>query len=161
MPAHDAGGTRIRRARPDEAPVLTALALRSKAHWGYTARQIEAWRDELTITPSTLQAFRVCVAESGERIAGFFALSTGAQDASLEHLWVDPAFIGRGIGRSLVAFACELARRHHVVRIRIDADPNAQAFYQTIGARAAGEIAAPIDGDPNRVRPQLVIDLDG
>ena len=37
----------IRRAREDEADALTALALRSKAHWGYSPDQIEAWRPVL------------------------------------------------------------------------------------------------------------------
>ena len=32
----------IRRARPDEADALTALATRAKAHWGYDAEFMAA-----------------------------------------------------------------------------------------------------------------------
>src|SRR5687768_14923343 len=41
---------RIRRARPDEAEHLTALTLRSKAHWGYDADFMAACVPSLTIT---------------------------------------------------------------------------------------------------------------
>jgi hypothetical protein len=39
----------------------------------------------------------------------------------------------------------------------IDADPHAEAFYRACGALRIGGVAAPIDGQPQRVRPQLVL----
>lgn len=42
----------IRLARVTEAEILSDLALRSKAHWGYDAEFIEACRDELTVDAS-------------------------------------------------------------------------------------------------------------
>ena len=41
-----AGTPRVRPARPDEAEALTALVLRSKAHWGYDEAFTAACRDE-------------------------------------------------------------------------------------------------------------------
>ncbi|MGH7506358.1 MAG: hypothetical protein ACRELX_11935, partial [Longimicrobiales bacterium] len=52
------GGTRvatgwtIRDARSDDAGRLTALALRSKAVWGYDAVFMERCRPLLTVTPA-------------------------------------------------------------------------------------------------------------
>jgi hypothetical protein len=40
---------RIRPARPDEAGAISALALRSKGHWGYDAAFLAACRENLTI----------------------------------------------------------------------------------------------------------------
>ena len=40
----------IRRADPDEAPVLTELAHAAKRHWGYPESWIENWQADLTIT---------------------------------------------------------------------------------------------------------------
>jgi hypothetical protein len=41
----------IRRAQVDEAGLLSDLAFRSKAHWGYPPDWLELWRPELTVTP--------------------------------------------------------------------------------------------------------------
>jgi hypothetical protein len=43
--------------------------------------------------------------------------------------------------------------------LAIDADPNAEAFYLAKGARRIGEIAAPIEGHPDRVRPQMLLPI--
>ena len=40
----------LRPARPEEAPALTELCLRSKAVWGYDAAFMQACRRELTMT---------------------------------------------------------------------------------------------------------------
>ena len=41
----------VRAARPDEADVISALALQAKAPWGYDAAFLEACRLELTWSP--------------------------------------------------------------------------------------------------------------
>jgi hypothetical protein len=47
-------GQRIRPARPSEAHALTALVLRSKAHWGYDAGFMAQVRPVLTVTPDMI-----------------------------------------------------------------------------------------------------------
>jgi hypothetical protein len=44
----------IRPARPGEAAALSALAMRSKAHWGYDQEFLEAVRPVLTFTEADL-----------------------------------------------------------------------------------------------------------
>jgi hypothetical protein len=53
----------IRSARATEADILTDLALRSKAHWGYDADFLEACRDELTVAAHEVARRRTTVAE--------------------------------------------------------------------------------------------------
>ena len=57
----------IRSARPEEAETLSALALRSKAYWGYPADFMEACREELTLTPMTIAVGRCLVANRSNR----------------------------------------------------------------------------------------------
>ena len=45
----------IIRATNTDAIDLTELTIRSKAHWGYDKKLVEAWRDELTITQKYVQ----------------------------------------------------------------------------------------------------------
>jgi RimJ/RimL family protein N-acetyltransferase/predicted N-acetyltransferase YhbS len=147
----------IRPATPADTPALTALATRAKAHWHYPPAQLDAWRDALTITADSLAASPTWVAEGDGRIAGFYQLKMHGDSWALEHLWVDPAWMRRGIGRALFAHARDVAVERGAVAIGIDADPNAEPFYLACGAARIGAIAAPIDGMPDRARPQLVL----
>lgn len=59
----------IRPAKPDEAAVISELAIRSKAHWGYGRKFIDACRSELTYQPRQIQCegcFFMVAEESGQ-----------------------------------------------------------------------------------------------
>ena len=92
-------------------------------------------------------------------IAGFFALRKNRDFAELDHLWVDPPFIGKGLGRLLLDRAVEVCRGEGIERIEIDSDPYAEPFYLRMGARRIGKTAAPVEGDPERYLPRLMLDV--
>lgn len=150
---------RLRDAVPREAPALTRIANEAKAHWGYGAAQLEAWRSELTVSGASIAAAPTFVAELDGEIAGFCQIDTGSEPATLEHLWVLPARIGQGVGRALLRHALARLAQAGRCELAIDADPNAEPFYRAAGARRVGALAAPIDGEPRRVRPQLRIPI--
>ncbi len=147
----------IRRARESEAADLSTLAIASKAYWPYSAEQIEAWRSDLTISSEMIASFHTYVAEIEENIAGFFILIPASPHWALEHFWVSPACMGRGTGRALISHAIKLAAEAGVAALAIDADPYAEEFYLAFGAQRVGTIPAPIEGVPDRARPQLVL----
>ena len=145
----------IRAARPGEAQQLTAIAREAKAMWGYSTEALAAWKDQLTITASDIESRPVSVAELDGAIAGFYSLATAASDWELDNLWVAPSHGRRGIGKALLTHALVQARLGGAQRLLIDADPHAEPFYLQRGAIRTGEVAAPIPGQPGRVRPQL------
>jgi GNAT superfamily N-acetyltransferase len=147
----------LRPARPDEAGVLSELALRSKAHWGYSHEFIEACRAELTVSRSSIDAGWVTVAVVGEVVAGFSTLADEASVRELEALFVDPPFIGHGVGRALFDAFVVAARADGFARVRIEADPNALGFYEHQGAVIVGE--RPSGSLPGRSLPLLELDL--
>ena len=99
------------------------------------------------------------MAEVDGQVAGFAQLGPTPGRIELEHLWVRPAFMRRGIGRALLQRAVREASRLGHMALQIDADPYAEPFYLACGARRCGELPAPIRGDSRRVRPQLVLSL--
>lgn len=151
---------RIRPAVASECAQLSALAMRAKAHWGYTEAQLEAWRAGLEITEAILSTRLAFVSELDQRIVGFYVLAPMNGGWELDHLWVTPESIGQGIGRALVMHARKTAQARGARAILVDADPNAEAFYRACGATRVGETAAPIEGQPDRVRPQLSLATD-
>jgi GNAT superfamily N-acetyltransferase len=143
----------IRAAVEADAAHLSALALRAKAQWGYAPEVLEAWRSELAITPDTIRSKPTFVAVLEEKIAGFYSLLPSQTSWELAHLWVSPESMHRGIGRALLTHAVETARRGGAFEVTVDADPNAEPFYVQSGAIRRGVVAAPIPGQPQRVRP--------
>ena len=151
-------GPVLRSARPDEAALLSALAYRSKASWGYDERFLSACRGELAVDPAAIIAGRVRVLSDGDRIFGFHGLAeAGPGDAELAWLFVEPELIGRGHGRRLLADAIERARAagHH--RLLIQGDPHAGGFYRASGAVGIG--TRPSDSIPGRELPLFAIEL--
>src|SRR5436305_10762671 len=148
----------IERATPEQAPCLTAIAHAAKRHWGYPEAWIAAWRDILTITPATVGAQVMATAVEGGEAIGFYGLLPGAGTWTMEHLWVLPEWIGRGVGGRLFAHAVETARAAGATALEIEADPNAAPFYRHQGAQPVGEVRGEVLGQP-RVLPLLRLAL--
>lgn len=96
------------------------------------------WARDLTLAPEQIARGEVFCAVRGSRVLGFYSLSGSRRQCELEHLFVAPAQIGRGVGRLLFS---HLVRRLHargVRRLRIASDPHAEGFYLRLGARRVG-----------------------
>ena len=156
----DAGGGEpitIRRARPDEAALISDLALRSKAHWGYDAAFMEACRDELTMTPTEIAATSVYVLASGDDLLGFHQLKEFAGEAEVWNLFVEPRAIGGGHGKRLWHHAETLARAQGYRSLIVESDPFAEGFYRAMGMDRIGQV--PSGSIPGRTLPKLRIIL--
>ncbi|MBV6698540.1 GNAT family N-acetyltransferase [Kitasatospora aureofaciens] len=147
----------IRSARPEEAGLLTGIALRSKAYWGYDEAFMAACRDELTLDAAAIERAWAVVAEDGERVVGFATVTGTPPEAQLDMLFVEPDVIGRGVGRALFACARGRAEELGCRRLTIDSDPNAEPFYRAMGAVRIG--VTPSGSIPGRELPLLVLEL--
>ncbi len=150
----------IRRARPNEAATLTAIAHAAKRHWNYPEGWIELWREELTITPDFINGNEVFVAAVNEEIAGCCALVVNDSLAEIEHMWIRPEHMGAGVGRALFEHARDRAIALQVPALELSADPNAERFYEHMGAVRIGEVRADMGGQA-RVLPRMKVELSG
>jgi len=148
----------IRRATPEEADALTALAHLAKRHWNYPEKWIELWKADLTITPEFISNNEVYVAHDQGAIAGCCALVVTGSLAELEHMWIDPQQMGRGAGRALFEHVTRRAGDLGLSELELSADPNAEGFYQRMGAERIGDVAADIEGQA-RVLPRMRVRL--
>ncbi len=142
----ESGGWLLRPARPEECGTLSALALRSKAYWGYDPRFIQACRDELAVSPANIAAGRVVVLVEEDTPLGFYALDSGERhdEAEVSLLFVEPAAIGRGLGRALWDHAVATARARGLKRLKVLSDPFALGFYRAVGATLSGKMRSPV-----------------
>jgi predicted GNAT family N-acyltransferase len=63
-----------------------------------------------------------------------------------------PEFIGKGNGKRLIKSVIELSNKKFAKRIILDADPNAQKFYEHFGFSKYDELESSIK---NRFLPQM------
>ena len=148
----------IVRAEPKDADALTEIAYAAKRHWGYPERWIESWRDMLTIRAEFIAANVAWCAMQDECIVGFYLLTIENDGLHLDHLWIVPSAMGRGIGRALFEHAVEQARELGHRSLKIESDPNAEGFYARMGARRVGEAVTEIEGQ-RRELPVLLYEL--
>jgi GNAT superfamily N-acetyltransferase len=144
----------IRRARPADAGVLSALALRSKGHWGYDAGFLAACRDDLTLSPDDIAASTVYVFDGASAPAGFYRLVV--QDdavAELDAFFVEPTAMGQGIGSRLWRHAVSTAATLGCSEMVWQSDPQAEGFYLAMGAQRAGDAESTVT--PGRMLPLM------
>jgi GNAT superfamily N-acetyltransferase len=133
----------IRSAAAGEAAALSALALRSKAHWGYDVRFLEKVRPLLTLTEADLASSPVYVLSVNGEALGVYRLCGSPPEGELADLWLDPSLIGRGHGRRLFVHALNKAQELGFESLLIEGDPNAEGFYVAMGASRIGERRSP------------------
>ncbi|MBI3798969.1 MAG: GNAT family N-acetyltransferase [Deltaproteobacteria bacterium] len=133
----------IREAVPRQATELSDIALKAKGYWGYASEQLDLWREEfLTVSPEYIKVNRVWVASGNtQQLVGFAAIEQRGAEAILEHLWVLPEYIGRGIGKSLF-----LQVAATIPQFVFTSDPHADDFYRKMGAQKIGDYYSVLQG---------------
>ena len=125
----------IRRARPEERPRISEIRL---------AVRENQLSDPSRVTDADYHWFSehpgIWVWEEDGRILGFSAADT--RDGTIWALFIDPDHEGRGIGRALLARACDVLRAagHRTATLGTEPRSRADRFY-----REAGWIALEID----------------
>jgi RimJ/RimL family protein N-acetyltransferase len=145
----------ILRALPADSDTLKQIAIASKGYWNYSEELMTQWANSPIITPASITAAAVYKALVDTSTVGWYRLWTGDKTDILDDLWVIPAFIGKGIGRSLFQHAVAQARADGALYIELDSDPNSQPFYEHMGCINIGESLTPWD----RYIPRMRYDL--
>jgi GNAT superfamily N-acetyltransferase len=126
---------------------LRDIAYAAKAHWGYDRELVRAWADTLEFPPD-----EHVIVEDG----GWAAIVVRGDVCWLDDLWVEPAAMGRGLGRRLFERAAAIGREHGCATMEWEAEPNALGFYERMGASYVR------DSEPTewgRVLPVLAVGL--
>lgn len=147
----------IRAGRPDEAGALSALAVRSKAHWPYPPAFIARFARRNGLTAEVVAANDVQVAERAGEVRGFYTLLHRGRTAVLDDLWLEPDEIGRGTGRLLFEHAADRAAAAGATVMEWEAEPYAAGFYARMGGETVGWTDSPL----GRRLPVMRRRLDG
>ncbi|MDA1570596.1 GNAT family N-acetyltransferase, partial [Bacillus cereus] len=141
----------IRNAKIEDRKILSNIAYKSKAHWGYSPEFLHALKEDLEVTIEDIQNKIVFVVEDNSQLAAFYCLSK--EKKKLESLFVHPNYIGNGLGNLLWNDIIEKARANGITSFTLDSDPNALQFYLKMGAKQIAEIESTLF--PNRTFPLM------
>jgi GNAT superfamily N-acetyltransferase len=148
----------IRRANQNEGERLRQIAIASKGYWGYDEGRVRDWAAASgDFSPAGIRGKEVFVAEVSRRVVGWASLIPAGDVCWLDDLWIEPEWIGAGIGSRLFRHAAERATELGCGRMEWEAEPNALGFYEKMGGRYVR------DGDPSewgRVLQVMGVDLD-
>ena len=142
----------LRAAAPADHDRLRELTFESKAYWGYERDFVRSWAAGLTFESGQER----WVAELDGEIVGWAALVPPMDGAAvLDDLWVDPAWLGHGLGSRLFEVAVDRARELGAARLEWGAEPNAVGFYEKVGGRKLRDHVT----EWGRVAPWMGLDL--
>ena len=126
-------GLAIRWGTPEDVVALRDLYRRSSLSNDGDLANLLAHPDALDFAGVSVLEGRTRVAIDGERIVGFATMRVHGVLAELDDLFVDPAWMRRGIGRRLIIDAAMVARSEGITRIDVTANPHALDFYNAVG----------------------------
>ena len=137
----------LRRARPEDAPVVAEIHLASRRHGlpylpeVHTDAETQQWVAEVMLPQQ-----EVWVADVAGMVAGFAAL----HDGWLEHLYIAPGSQGRGLGSALLDLA--MARNPGGLQLyAFQRNARARRFYEDRGfvAEWFGDGSENEEGEPD------------
>jgi GNAT superfamily N-acetyltransferase len=157
----------IRSAKCSEADILTKISFESKGYWGYPKAFFDVWTDELTISSDYIQSNDVFVVEQEGAIVGYYSIVELKDDIDvagiridkgfwLEHMFIEPSSIGKGVGAKMFDHLRERCRSRGIIELGILADPNSRGFYEKMGCEYKAENPSTIE---NRTTPFLQLKL--
>ncbi|TKB08347.1 GNAT family N-acetyltransferase [Desulforhopalus sp. IMCC35007] len=155
----------IRPATPQDAEILTRISFASKGYWGYPESYFAIWTKELTVDASYIEKNDVMAFQQGGAVVGYYSVVTLESDLVfgetslekgvwLEHMFITPECIGKGIGTQLFSNLHAKCREREIPRLCILADPHARGFYEKMGCEYKREYPSSIK---NRTTPLLVL----
>ncbi len=145
----------IRSAKVQDCHLLSNLAYKSKAYWGYTEDFLQQCKEDLTVTKGYIEENPVFVMESDNKIIAFYSLTIN--EMKLDALFIDPDYIGKGLGRMIWDHLLNKAKELGISEFTLDSEPNAEGFYLKMGAKNIG--STPSTVFPDRHLPLMKVDV--
>ena len=124
----------------DDVEELSAVAIRSKRHWGYSKEAMELWNQNLTITEDFVNTHTVIKATLEDEIVGFFALEEIKPTTRIAQYWIDTPYMRKGYGSVMYDYLKNYLKSKNVEKVTLVMDPNGLAFFERKGAKILSKI---------------------
>ncbi len=149
--------TEIVKSTPEDHEILTEITKKSKAYWGYSEEQMENWSELLTITKNYIELNNVYNLLVNHLVVGYYSyIYLNEKEVKLDNLFILPTYIGNGFGKLLMNDFLNRIKNSEKNKIILDADPNAEKFYEYFGFSKIGQLETAIK---NRYLPVMELKI--
>jgi ribosomal protein S18 acetylase RimI-like enzyme len=132
--------TTIVSASPKDIKLLADLEIRSESYWGYDSDFMDRFKEIYLITEEFIINNPTYILKEDEIIIGFYGLLLNSEEFSLEYLFIEPMYIGKGYGKMLWNHALESCEKLGIREFTIITSPDARGFYLRLGATIYNQI---------------------
>jgi len=121
-------------ASPKDTKLLASLEIRTEAYWGYDSSFMDKFKEIYLITEEFILNNPTYILKDNEIIIGFYGLLLNDDEFSLEYLFIEPMYIGKGYGKILWNHALAECKKLGIREFTIITSPDARGFYLKLGA---------------------------
>ncbi|HKL75336.1 MAG TPA: GNAT family N-acetyltransferase [Halanaerobiales bacterium] len=121
-------------ASPKDTKLLASLEIRTEAYWGYDSSFMDKFKEIYLITEEFILNNPTYILKDNEIIIGFYGLLLNDDEFSLEYLFIEPMYIGKGYGKILWNHALAECKKLVIREFTIITSPDARGFYLKLGA---------------------------
>ena len=141
-----------------DATTLTNLAIESEATWGFDPVFMEIFNRQYSVTDIFIENNLVFKMLDGERVVGFLGIIKEDFISELEYFYIEASYIGKGYGKQMWRFMCEICKRENIGTIQFVTSPEAVPFYESCGAVQIDTVESLVI--PGRMIPKFVYQLN-
>lgn len=127
-------------ASPKDTKLLASLEIRSESYWGYSSDFMDKFKKIYLITEEFILNNPTYILKDDEKIIGFYGLLLNDDEVSLEYLFIEPMYIGKGYGKMLWNHALEECKKLGIREFTIITSPDARGFYLRLGATIYNQV---------------------
>jgi GNAT superfamily N-acetyltransferase len=144
----------IRSANVAEYNILTDIAIKSEAYWGYDSNYMNMFKSIYSVSEEFINNNITVVIEENNSIVGFYGIISKSGDGRLEYFFIEPKYIGKGYGKLLWGYLIRDCKHLGIKEISLVTSPQAKNFYIKMGAIPCGEVESFLE--KGRIIPQLI-----
>jgi GNAT superfamily N-acetyltransferase len=139
--------TRIepKKATKEDLQTLNKLLRASKGYWGYNEEFLDKFMGIFAVSEKNVITHETWKFFDDQKLVGVITLDIN--EPELINLFVDPQYIGKGFGAEIWHFSVERFAAEKINSFKIWADPNANGFYEKMGAKFLYSKVSPMGKD--------------
>lgn len=123
---------KVEKAEIQDIELLNQISIASKMYWDYPQEWLEYWKDSLSLKEEDFSIQSIYKLVENATILGFCPIKETKEAYEIYHLWIKPDCIGKSYGKFLLNESLQRIVSQ-AKPILVEADPNAEAFYQRQG----------------------------
>lgn len=144
----------IRNAKAEEYAVLSDIAFKSEAYWGYDSDYMNKFKSIYNVSEEFINNNPTVIIEEDDNIVGFYGIVNEESETTLEYFFIEPKYIGKGYGKLLWNYLVKDCKNRRIKEFSIVTSLQAKDFYVKMGAIPCGEVESLLK--KGRIIPQLI-----